>query len=91
MSIVVFVADQLRPDHLGFAGNLPVRTPHLDGLAARGHVFDRAYVANPVCMPNRATPGRTSSSSGHGWKPGDGPPTHARTRRGRPMNPLTAP
>ena len=66
MSIVVFVADQLRPDHLGFAGNLPVRTPHLDGLAARGHVFDRAYVANPVCMPNRATimTGRWPSAHG---------------------------
>lgn len=32
-NVVVIVADQLRPDHLGFAGKLPVRTPHLDALA----------------------------------------------------------
>ena len=86
MSIVVFVADQLRPDHLGFAGNLPVRTPHLDGLAARGHVFDRAYVANPVCMPNRATimTGRWPSAHGlrtNGLPLDPGADTFARTLR----------
>ena len=32
-----------------------MRTPHIDGLAARGTRFDRFYVANPVCMPNRAS------------------------------------
>lgn len=66
MNILVFVADQLRPDHLGFGGSLPVRTPHIDGIAASGHVFDRAYVANPVCMPNRATimTGRWPSAHG---------------------------
>jgi len=75
MNILVFVADQLRPDHLGFGGSLPVRTPHIDGIAASGHVFDRAYVANPVCMPNRATIMRTSDerpsarSGGHDLRP----------------------
>lgn len=66
MNLLVFVADQLRPDHLGFEGNLPVRTPNIDSLAASGHVFDRAYVANPVCMPNRATimTGRWPSAHG---------------------------
>ena len=64
--MVVIVADQLRADHLGCYGDLPVRTPHIDGLAARGQVFDRAYVANPVCMPNRATimTGRWPSAHG---------------------------
>lgn len=66
MNIVVIVADQLRADHLGFEGLLPVRTPHLDGLAARGRRFTRAFVANPVCMPNRATimTGRWPSAHG---------------------------
>lgn len=66
MSILLFVADQLRPEHLGFAGDLPVRTPHIDSIAARGRVFDQALVANPVCMPNRATimTGRWPSAHG---------------------------
>jgi arylsulfatase A-like enzyme len=66
MNIVVIIADQLRRDHLGFSGRLPVRTPHIDALAARGHVFNRAYAANPVCMPNRATimTGRWPSAHG---------------------------
>lgn len=53
--IVVLCCDQLRADHLGFGGNPDVRTPHLDALAARSVVYDEAYVANPTCMPNRAT------------------------------------
>ena len=40
---------------MGFAGNGVVRTPNLDSIAARGRVFDNAWVANPVCMPNRST------------------------------------
>jgi arylsulfatase A-like enzyme len=64
--LVVIVADQLRADHLGCYGDLPVRTPHINGLASRGQVFDRAFVANPVCMPNRATimTGRWPSAHG---------------------------
>ncbi len=51
---------------MGFGGNEVVRTPNLDGLAARGTVFDRAYVANPVCMPNRSSilTGRLPSAHG---------------------------
>ena len=65
-NLVVIVADQLRADHLGFAGRVPVRTPNIDRLAATGHVFERAFAANPVCMPNRATimTGRWPSAHG---------------------------
>lgn len=65
-NIVVIVADQLRADHLGFASDLPVRTPNIDRLAAKGHIFTRAFAANPVCMPNRATimTGRWPSAHG---------------------------
>jgi len=56
MTNVLFViTDQHRPDHTGFGGNAVVQTPHLDHLASRGTVFDRAMVANPICMPNRST------------------------------------
>ena len=65
-NIVVIVADQLRADHLGFASSLPVRTPNIDALANSGHSFTRAFAANPVCMPNRATimTGRWPSAHG---------------------------
>ena len=54
-NFLIFITDQHRPDHTGFGGNDVVRTPHLDAIAARGMRFDRAFVANPICMPNRAT------------------------------------
>ncbi len=54
-NILFVITDQQRADHVGFAGNEVVRTPNLDRLAERGTVFDNAWVANPVCMPNRST------------------------------------
>ena len=30
-------------------------TPHIDRIAREGMVFDRAYVANSICAPSRAT------------------------------------
>ena len=68
MNILVVIADQLRVDHLGFSGRVPVRTPHIDRLASQGHVFNRAYVANPVCMPNRATIMTGMWPSAHGLR-----------------------
>ena len=65
-NILLIVTDQQRADHVGFGGNEIVRTPHLDALAARGTVFDRAIVANPICMPNRSSilTGRVPSAHG---------------------------
>ena len=54
-NILFIITDQHRADHLGFGGNAVVRTPHLDALAARGVRFERAMVANPICMPNRSS------------------------------------
>lgn len=54
-NVVLIVTDQHRPDHTGFGGHPLVETPHLDRIAAAGTVFDRAYVSNPICMPNRST------------------------------------
>jgi len=54
-NILLIITDQHRADHTGFGGNGLVRTPNLDALAARGAVFERAFVANPICMPNRAS------------------------------------
>jgi len=54
-NFLFLITDQHRADHVGFGGNAVVQTPWLDSLAARGTVFTRAYVANPICMPNRAS------------------------------------
>jgi arylsulfatase A-like enzyme len=65
-SFLCFITDQQRFDHWGGAGNAAIRTPHLDRLAAHGLVFDRAYVANPLCMPARATLFTGRTPRGHG-------------------------
>lgn len=54
-NVLFVITDQQRADHCGFMGNAVVATPHLDGLANTGMVFDNAWVSNPVCMPNRST------------------------------------
>jgi arylsulfatase A-like enzyme len=54
-NFLFLITDQHRADQVGYAGNEVVKTPNLDALAGRGTVFRRAYVANPICMPNRST------------------------------------
>ena len=65
-NILLIMTDQHRADHVGFGGNQQVRTPNLDRLAEQSRVFDRAYVANPICMPNRCSilTGRMPTSHG---------------------------
>ena len=65
-NFIFIITDQHRADYLGCAGHPVLKTPHIDAIAARGMRFDRFYVANPVCMPNRATlmTGRMTSING---------------------------
>ncbi|MEM6280434.1 MAG: sulfatase, partial [Verrucomicrobiota bacterium] len=44
----------------------PIRTPHLERLAARGMLFTKAYCASPACNPSRvaAITGMRPSTSG---------------------------
>lgn len=72
-NFLIFVTDQQRADHLGCYGNSVVRTPHIDALAAAGTRFARSYVANPVCMPNRASMVTGRMPSIHGCR-GNGVP-----------------
>jgi arylsulfatase A-like enzyme len=55
MNVIFIITDQQRGDHLGCAGNPILKTPHIDQLAREGMRFRKAYVANPTCMPNRAS------------------------------------
>ncbi|MEM7127082.1 MAG: sulfatase-like hydrolase/transferase [Chloroflexota bacterium] len=52
-NVLIILTDQLRKDTLGCYGNSICQTPNIDRLAERGVCFNRNYVANPICMPNR--------------------------------------
>jgi len=52
-NILFIMADQLRADYLSCEGHPHLETPHIDGLAAKGVRFSRAYVQAPVCGPSR--------------------------------------
>lgn len=52
--VVLIYTDQWRWDALGCLGS-SAKTPVLDALAARGVLFDHAFVQSPVCMPSRAS------------------------------------
>ncbi|MGH2370285.1 MAG: sulfatase family protein, partial [Chloroflexota bacterium] len=54
-NVILLMADQLRADALGYAGNPIVQTPNLDRLAGSGVVFERMFVQTPVCMASRAS------------------------------------
>ncbi|MEM9602877.1 MAG: sulfatase-like hydrolase/transferase [Pseudomonadota bacterium] len=54
-NFLFIITDQHRADHLGCYGNPIVRTPHIDSIATHGTRWNRFYVANPICMPNRAS------------------------------------
>ena len=46
-NVLIFVVDALRADVLGAYGSERVETPVIDGLAARGVLFESAYVQAP--------------------------------------------
>lgn len=54
-NFLFIITDQHRADHLGCYGNSVIRTPSIDSLANNGRLWNRFYVANPICMPNRAS------------------------------------
>ena len=53
-NILFLFPDQHRPDYVGFDSSNPVRTPHIDALAARGIAFRNAICPSPLCSPCRA-------------------------------------
>lgn len=53
-NILWLVSEDNNP-FLGCYGDTQARTPHLDALASRGILFERAYANFPVCAPSRFT------------------------------------
>lgn len=52
-NILLLHTDQQRFDTIAALGASHMRTPNIDRLVQRGTAFNRAYSANPVCMPAR--------------------------------------
>ncbi len=46
--------DEQRADTMAAYGNSKINTPNLNKLARESVVFEKAYVTQPVCTPNRA-------------------------------------
>ncbi len=53
-NVLIVMSDQQRSDTLGFRGETPCRTPHMDRLAREGASLDRAMTPCPLCLPSRA-------------------------------------
>ena len=54
-NIVLIRSDDQAWTDYGFMGHPDIQTPHLDQLAEQGLVFERGYVASPLCRPSLAT------------------------------------
>jgi arylsulfatase A-like enzyme len=54
MNIVLIISDTFRRDRAGCYGNAMVRTPHLDRLAEKSVILDRAYCTSFPTVPMRA-------------------------------------
>ncbi|QDT00891.1 sulfatase [Adhaeretor mobilis] len=54
LNVLFLIADDLRPE-LGCYGNTVIKSPHIDRLAERSLVFNRAYCQQAVCSPSRTS------------------------------------
>jgi arylsulfatase A-like enzyme/tetratricopeptide (TPR) repeat protein len=54
LNLLLITLDTLRADRVGAYGSNRRLTPHLDGLAAAGAVFTRAFAHTPMTLPSHA-------------------------------------
>ena len=52
-NILLIMTDQQHAGMMSCTGNKRLKTPAMDSLALNGVRFERAYAANPVCVPSR--------------------------------------
>ena len=65
-NVVLIIADQLRYESCGYAGDAKAITPNIDRLASTGISFDNYVVNTPVCAATRATLWTGKYASPHG-------------------------
>lgn len=53
--VLLILSDEHRGQAMGHAGDVNLRTPEMDRLAAEGASFRRAYANCPICTPSRGT------------------------------------
>jgi arylsulfatase A-like enzyme/Tfp pilus assembly protein PilF len=54
-NVVLVTIDTLRADHVGCYGYTRIKTPNIDGLAADGTRFERAFAVVPVTLPSHSS------------------------------------
>ncbi|EDM29497.1 probable sulfatase atsG [Lentisphaera araneosa HTCC2155] len=54
-NILLILSDDQAWTDYGFMGHEHIKTPHLDKLASESIVFERGYVASPLCRPSLAS------------------------------------
>jgi arylsulfatase A-like enzyme len=53
-NFIIWVADDQYLESVGCYGAVPSHTPNIDGLAAAGLKFTRAYSTSSICTPARS-------------------------------------
>jgi arylsulfatase A-like enzyme/Tfp pilus assembly protein PilF len=66
LNVLVVTIDTLRTDRLGCYGSTCLQTPRIDGLAAKGVLFERAFAHNPQTLPSHANIFLGLTSLAHG-------------------------
>jgi arylsulfatase A-like enzyme len=52
LNVLLISIDTIRPDRLSCYGSKFVQTPHIDALAQKGALFERAFAHNPMTLPS---------------------------------------
>ncbi|MGD1148832.1 MAG: sulfatase-like hydrolase/transferase [Thermoanaerobaculaceae bacterium] len=55
LNVLIITLDTIRADRLGAYGNRRVETPFIDGLAARGVLFEECVTAAPLTLPSHTS------------------------------------
>ena len=52
VNVLLISIDTIRPDRLSCYSSKYLQTPHIDALAAKGVLFERAFAHNPMTLPS---------------------------------------
>ncbi len=67
-NLLIICPDQMRADYLGCYGHPTIGSRHIDGLAAQGVRFEKAYCNAPLCGPSRISFATSTYVGEHGHR-----------------------